>query len=111
MPDIITAYRSRYTGKLYSQESACLQDEFEALKARAKSQLDGFMLHRNATRRSDDKFSDLWNTLKQLRQIDADFYEALGAERLEHAENVVQLVRGTPADTLQEPAEEATANE
>jgi len=112
MPRTQTAYQNIYTGKLYAQESLCLREEFATLRKRAQAQLDGFLLHYNASNRTAEKFSDLWDTLKTMRDTADAFEAARQRENLEKAENVVALTRATsPADTLRDPAKEAASNE
>lgn len=102
----VTAYQSRYSGKLYSTESACIQNEFYHVRDKAQTDLSAFLLHSHAMRRNDDKFTDLWRTLRTLRELDAAFYEALGRERLARAENVVEMIRTSPEPSAPAPAEE-----
>lgn len=105
-----TAYRNRYTGKLYERESLCLRDEFNVVLSRAHRQLNEFGLYMFVPARNDDKFQRLWNLLKTLRELDSAFVAAVQRERVSDAENVVKLVRAQPADTLVADTEEGSAN-
>jgi len=100
-----SSFQSQYTGKLYHKESDCLSDEFYALREKAASQLSAFFVHRFAQRRNDAAYTDLWRTLKNLRDTEAAFYEALGRERVTDAETLSTLT--TQAADIQLPKEAA----